>query len=185
MSGLDFLVPILTGVVVVLVWLLVRRRRAAELHPTAHRILFPFLGAAVSRRALDATLRLARAEDAVLVPVYLAQVPLDLPLTAATPGAALAALPVFEAIESRAAAQQIAVDSRIERGRTVRHALRQAIAHERFDRIVVAVATDETDGLAPEDVAWLLERDDCELLVLRPARAETPAQLGVLSNSES
>ncbi len=184
MSGLDFLVPILTAVVLVLGWLLVRRRRAAELHPTAHRILFPFLGSAVSRRALDATLRLARAEDAVLVPVYLAQVPLDLPLTAATPGAALAAMPVFEAIETRAADQGIAVDSRIERGRTVRHALRQAIAHERFDRIVVAVATDETDGLAPEDVAWLLERDDCEILVLRPARRETPQELGALSNSE-
>lgn len=174
MSPLELIAIPLAIAVGVLGVLLVRRRRAAELDPAAHRILFPFVGSAVSLRALDATLRLARAEDAVLVPAYLAPVPMDLPLTAAIPGAALAAMPVFEAIERRAATQGIAVDTRIERGRTVRHALREAIANERFDRIVVAVATPQTDGLAPEDVAWLLERDACEILVLRPGAATRP-----------
>ncbi|MBJ7522161.1 MAG: hypothetical protein JHC84_20840 [Solirubrobacteraceae bacterium] len=32
------------------------------------------------------------------------------------------------------------------------------------------MATPETDGLDPEDVAWLLEREACEILVLRPRR---------------
>src|SRR5262249_26561268 len=36
---------------------------------TTRRILFPFVATALSRRALDAALRLASAEDAVLVPV--------------------------------------------------------------------------------------------------------------------
>jgi hypothetical protein len=165
---------ILAFVVAVLVALLLRRRRSAGIAPTAHRILFPFVGSQVSQRALDATLRLARAEQAVLVPAYLTSVPLDLPMTAATPGAALAAMPVLEAIEHRAADQHIPVDARIVRGRTVRHALREAIAQERFDRIVVPVATAETDGLAPEDAAWLLEKGPCEILVLRPGKATEP-----------
>ncbi|MBJ7328892.1 MAG: universal stress protein [Solirubrobacteraceae bacterium] len=176
MSPLEILSIPLGIAVVVLAVMLIRRREAAQLDPAAHRILFPFVGTAVSQRALDATLRLARAEGAVLVPTYLVPVPLDLPLTAAMPGQALTVMPVLEAIERRAATQHIAVDARIERGRTVRHALREAIAQERFDRIVVPVRTGDTDGLSPEDVAWLLDRATCEVLVLRPARYDSAAE---------
>src|ERR1019366_6397118 len=56
-----------------------RRKRPGRL-PTvgARRILFPFVANALSERALDASLRLARAEGATLVPVFLARVPLHL-----------------------------------------------------------------------------------------------------------
>ena len=83
---------------------------------------------ALSPRALDAALRLARAESATLVPVFLARVPLHLPLDAPLPRQSGVALPLQEAIEQRAAQFGVPVDARIERGRTYRHALRQTIA---------------------------------------------------------
>ena len=124
--------------------------------------------AALSRRALDAALRLARAEEATLVPVFLARVPLHLPLDAPLPRQSGVAIPLQEAIEHRAAAFGVAVDARIERGRTDRHALRQTIAHERFDRIVIAAAADGGPGFDPDDVAWLLDNAPGEIVVLRP-----------------
>ncbi len=83
----------------------------------------PFTGTEISRRAVDAALRLARAEGADLMPAYLAQVPKSLPLDCAIPKEAGRAMSMLEAIEQRAAAQGVAVDSRIERGRSYRHAL--------------------------------------------------------------
>jgi nucleotide-binding universal stress UspA family protein len=132
------------------------------------RILFPFVGSALSRRALDAALRLARAEEATLVPVFLARVPLHLPLDAPLPRQAGIALPLQEAIEQRAAAFAVAVDARIERGRTSRHALRQTITNERFDRIVMAAAVEGGHGFGPADIAWLLEHALGEIVILRP-----------------
>lgn len=174
MSALEIAAVPLAIAVVVLALLLRRRVKSVALDPSARRILFPFVGTAVSQRALDATLRVARAEQAVLVPAYLARVPRDLSLHAAMPGEAAHVLPVLDAIELRAARQGIGVDARIERGRTVRHALRELIAHEQFDRLVVAAATDCTDGFDPDDVAWLLAHAPCEILVLRPTSAERP-----------
>ena len=49
---------------------------------SVHQILLPFTGRAISRRALDAALRIARAENATLMPAYLAIVPMQLPLDA-------------------------------------------------------------------------------------------------------
>ena len=63
------------------------------------KILFPFVGAELSERALQATLRLARAEHAVVVPAYLATVPLPLTLDAPVGRACDEAFAVFEAIE--------------------------------------------------------------------------------------
>jgi hypothetical protein len=60
-------------------------------------------------------------------------------------------------IEPEAAKAGIPVDTRIGRGRTVRHALRGLMETERFDRIVVTVATDSADGFSAEDIAWLLD----------------------------
>ena len=132
------------------------------------RILFPFVASALSQRALDAALRLARAEDATLVPVFLARVPLHLPLDSPLPRQSGIAIPLQEAIEHRAAAFGVPVDARIERGRTDRHALRQTDRHERFDRIVVAAAADGAHGFDPEDIAWVLENAPGEIVVLRP-----------------
>ena len=48
-----------------------RRRTDGAITPAPKRILFPFLGQALSTPAFDAALRLARAEGATLVPAYL------------------------------------------------------------------------------------------------------------------
>jgi len=143
-----------------------RRRR----EPTTRRILFPFVGHALSQPALDATLRLARSQGATLVPAFLAEVPMALPLAASLPRQCAEAMPLLEAIEHRALAQGVPVDARIERGRTYRHAMRELLAHEDYDRIVVAADTNGTDGFGAADVAWLLEHAEGEILVLRPDR---------------
>jgi nucleotide-binding universal stress UspA family protein len=147
------------------------RRRRAALPAPARRILFPFTGTALSDRALDAALRLARADDAALVPVYLAPVPMALVLDAPQPRVCDRAFSVFEAVEQRAARCGVRVDARIEPGRTPRHALREAMRHERFDRIVVAAARGGGDGFGAEDVSWLLRNAPGEVLVLRAASA--------------
>jgi nucleotide-binding universal stress UspA family protein len=139
---------------------------------TVHRILLPFTGAEISRRALDAALRLAHAEHATLMPAYLATVPKKLPLDCAIPAEASRAMPLLETIEQRATSQGVAVDARIERGRSYRHALKRLLGHESFDRVVVpATATGEA-GLSGEDLVWLLDRAPAEVLILRPAPSE-------------
>jgi nucleotide-binding universal stress UspA family protein len=171
--------PVLIIVIVLLaaalVVLVVYHRGSLRQRPTSapprsgtRRILFPFVASALSQRALDAALRLARAEDATLLPVFLARVPLTLPLDSPLPRQASICLPLQEAIEQRAAAFGVPIDARIERGRTYRHALRRTIATERFERIVMAAASDGGPGFGPEDVAWLLEHAPGEIVVLRP-----------------
>ena len=164
----------------------VARRRRRRLTPPARRILFPFIGRALSQPVLDATLRLARAEDATLVPAYLARVPMHLPLAAPLPRQCVEAMPLLEAIERRATHEGVAVDARIERGRTYRHALRELLASEHRDRIVIAADTSGTDGFDAADVAWLLRHAPGEILVLRPAhdrliRAPAPKETLVLA----
>jgi hypothetical protein len=123
----------------------------------------------LSDRALRAALRLAAAEGATLVPVFLARVPLDLPLDAPLPRQCSFGVPLLEVIEQRATEAGVPVDSRIERGRNRRHALRRAIVEERFDRIVIAAASRGSHGFDAEDVAWLLDHASVEIVVLRPS----------------
>ena len=59
-----------------------RRNREAG---GSRRNLFPCIGSTVSQATLDATLRLARAQDATLVPAYLVEVPHHLSLESAAP----------------------------------------------------------------------------------------------------
>jgi hypothetical protein len=151
------------------VTLLIRRRRTDATPLSPRRILFPYVGSQLSISALDAALRIARVEQATLVPAYLAPVPMALPLETPIPRTCDRAFELQEAIEQRAAAAGVPVDGRIGRGRTVRHALRQLLEEERYDRIVVAAATAHTDGLSADDVAWLLEHAPGEVAVLRPA----------------
>lgn len=146
-----------------------QRRTDASITPSARRILFPFVGQALSTPAFDAALRIARAEGATLVPAYLAIVPLSVKLDTPLKKQAGDALPLLEAIEQRAATQGVPVDSRIEAGRSVRHALRLLMEHETFDRVVAAGATNG-DGFSSDDVAWLLEHAPEEILILRPKR---------------
>ncbi|WP_445151303.1 universal stress protein [Baekduia sp. Peel2402] len=147
-----------------------RRRRAhAERPETVRRILLPFTGSSISRRAFDAAVRLARAENATLMPCYLATVPLNLPLDAALPAQCLRAMPLLETIEQRAIAQDVAIDGRIVRGRTHRDALRRILSDERFDRVIVSAEHQLGPGFTGDDLVWLLDRADAEVLILRPA----------------
>lgn len=143
-------------------------KRAAT---TDRRILFPFLGSVLSERTLEATLRLARVQNATLIPCYLAIVPQTLALEAPLGRECDGALALLELIEQRAAKEGVPVDSRIERGRTTRHALADALDHERFDALVIPARTSTSDGFEPEDVAWALESAGGEVLVLRPEKS--------------
>jgi nucleotide-binding universal stress UspA family protein len=107
----------------------------------------------------------------------MARVPLHLPLDAPLLSQSRVAIDLQEAIEQRASAFGISVDARVERGRTTRHALRQTIAHEQFDRIVIAAAPHGGHGFDPDDVAWLLDNAPGEIVVLRPGAEDqlTPA----------
>lgn len=163
---LILLVGLVAGAVIAV--LVVRRRRVEPAQRT-RRILFPYVGTQLSLSALDAALRISRVENATLVPAYLAPVPMAVPLDTPIPRACDEAFELQEAIEQRATAAGVPVDGRIGRGRTVRHALRQLLAEERYDRIVVAAATARTDGLSSADVAWLLEHAPGEVAILRPA----------------
>lgn len=156
-------------------YLLARRWRVgrrAEKPEAVHRILLPFTGMEISRRALDAALRLSRAEDATLMPAYLATVPKRVPLDCAIPREAGQAMPMLEAIEQRATAQDVPVDSRIERGRSYRHALARLLEAEPVDRVVVPAEATGPNGLSGDDLIWLLERAPAEVLILRPAPSD-------------
>jgi nucleotide-binding universal stress UspA family protein len=131
-------------------------------------ILLPFTGTEISRRAVDAALRLARAEGATLMPAYLAEVPKTLPLDCSIPNEAAQAMAMLEAIEQRAGAKGVPVDARIERGRTYRHALARLLAEEDFDRVVVSAGATGTQGLSGDDLVWLLEKAPAEVMILRP-----------------
>jgi nucleotide-binding universal stress UspA family protein len=143
------------------------RRRGAE-GDVVHHILLPFTGTEISRRAVDAALRLAKAEGATLMPAYLAEVPKTLPLDCPIPKEAAQAMAMLEAIEQRATAKDVPVDARIERGRTYRHALARLLGDESFDRVVVSAGATGTQGLSGDDLVWLLERAPAEVMILRP-----------------
>jgi nucleotide-binding universal stress UspA family protein len=145
-----------------------RRGRGGGEPDEVRQILLPFTGTEISRRAVDAALRLARAENATLMPAYLAQVPKSLPLDCAIPKQAARAMPMLEAIEQRAGAQGVPVDARIERGRSYRHALARLLDGEEFDRVVVSATATGATGFSGDDLVWLLEKAPAEVLILRP-----------------
>jgi nucleotide-binding universal stress UspA family protein len=156
-------------------YLLARSRRwerRSERPEAVRRILLPFTGTEISRRALDAALRLALAEGATLMPAYLATVPKRLPLDCPLPKEAAKAMPMLEAIEQRARTQGVGVDARIERGRSYRHALAALLGHEAFDRVVVPASAPGSKGLSGDDLVWLLDRAPAEVVILRPAQSD-------------
>lgn len=140
--------------------------------PSCRRILLPFTGPGVSRRVLDAALRLAAAEHATLMPAYLARVPRQLPLDAPLPRQSGIAMPVLEAIEQAATRQEVAVDARVARGRTFRHALESLLDDEPVDRVIVPATDGPHAGLSGTDLVWLLEGAPAEVLILRPRPQE-------------
>ncbi len=139
------------------------RRRPRPAYAGRGRILVPFSGA-LDRTVLDAAIRIARAEESVLVPAYLLVVPLQYPEDSARKEQVAMAMPLLEAVEQEALRAHVPVDARIEKGRSLTHALSRLWDVERFDRIV-APAT----GFSPKDLAWVLTHAPSETIVLRPA----------------
>ncbi len=155
-------------------WLPPHGRRPARHRPqSVKRILLPFTGQAISRRAFEAAVRLAKAEDATIMPALLATVPLTLPLDSALPGQCNGGMELLEAIEQRAAGQGIPVDAHVARGRTYRDALQHLLEQEQFDRVIVSATDSPRVGLSGDDLEWLLERVPAEVMILRPAPEDT------------
>ncbi|MGH2831745.1 MAG: hypothetical protein ACRDK2_03140 [Solirubrobacteraceae bacterium] len=155
-----------------------RRTLALQRVSPVRRIAFPFTGENLSEPALVAALRIARAEGATLMPIYLALVPHRLAVDVPLPREGELALTLLEAIDQRAARAEVQVDARIERGRTVRHALRELMAHQSFERMVVAAeANSQVGGFTPDDVAWLMANVQAEVIALRPAVDGQPQTL--------
>jgi hypothetical protein len=136
------------------------------------RILLPFTGTSISRRSLEAAIRLARAEDAIIMPAFLANVPRHLPIDAPLSAQCLQAMPLLEAIEQKAIAAGVQVDARVGRGRSYRDALRHVIAAEPVDRIIVSASANPRTGLNAQDLQWLLSKVPSEVLILRPGPAD-------------
>jgi len=150
------------------------RRRAREERPIATRqILLPFTGTTLSRRALEAAMRLARVEGATLMPAFLATVPLHQSLESPVPKQCAIGMPLLEAIEQRAVAEGVPVDARVERGRSYRHALSRLLEREHFDRVILSAADDPRTGLYGEDLLWAIDHADAEVMILRPAPQDT------------
>jgi nucleotide-binding universal stress UspA family protein len=155
-------------------WLPPHGRRLTRDRPRpVNRILLPFTGPEISRRAFEAAVRLAKAEGATLMPALLATVPRTLPLDSPLPAQCTFAMPLLEAIEQRAEAQGVPVDARVAQGRTYRDALRRLLDEESFDRIIVSASNSRRNGLSAEDLEWMLERVPAEVLILRPAPEDT------------
>jgi hypothetical protein len=172
------LVVVLAALVVVLAGALLYRsrpRRSAKATPGGRRVLVPFTGGNLEPTVLDAAIRIASAEDAVLVPAYLLIVPLqyseDSPLTEQVK----VAVPLLEAVEHAALRAGVAVDARIEKGRTPAHALRRLWGVEQFDRVIAPAPTEDRVGFSPKDLTWILANAPAETLVLKPSPAAEPS----------
>jgi universal stress protein family protein len=146
-----------------------RPPRALRVPKGGRRILVPFTGGDLDPAVLDAAIRVARAEEAVLVPAYLLVVPLeyseDSPLTQEVE----VAMPVLEAVEHAALRAGVPVDARIEKGRTPKHALARLWEVERFDRVIAPARAYGHGGFSPKDLTWILAHAPAETLVLRPS----------------
>ena len=168
------LIGLVVGVAVGLVAPGLRRswHRSEELTPTRH-ILLPFTATTLSRRALEAAIRLALAEDATFMPAFLATVPMTLPLESPLPRQAQVGMPLLETIEQRATACGVVVDSRVQAGRTYRHALERLLATEQFDRVIVSATESLQTGLSGPDLLWLLTHTEAEVMILKPESRDT------------
>jgi hypothetical protein len=159
----DVVVPLLAAAAAAGLVLAVRRRPRRAAYVGKRRVLVPFSGA-LDETVLDAAIRIAHAEEAVLVPAYLLVVPLQYPEDSARKEHVEVAMPLLEAVEQAALRARVPVDARIEKGRSLTHALRRLWDVERFDRIVAPAP-----GFSAKELAWILTHAPAETIVLRPA----------------
>jgi hypothetical protein len=170
-SALDGILALfVAGLALAVAVLLVRRRAPRRLPVRAgqRRILVPFSGS-LERSVLDAAIRIARAEDAVLVPAYLLVVPLRYAEDSPQREQVKLAMPLLEAVEHAALRAGVPVDARIEKGRTLTHAVKRLWEAEEFDRIVAPAPSNGREGFTEKELAWLLTHAPTETLVLKPA----------------
>lgn len=137
--------------------------------PGSRRILVPFTGGTLDPTVLAASIRLARAEDATLVPAYLLLVPLRYSEESPLAEEVAIAMPLLEAVEHAALRAGVPVDARIEKGRSPTHALRRLWEVERFDRLVAPAPANSHGGFTPKELTWILTHAPAETVVLRPA----------------
>ena len=115
---------------------------------------------------LNAAIRIARAQESTLVAAYLLVVPLQYPEDAPRRDQVAVAVPLLEAVELAALRAGVPVDARIEKGRSLTHALRRLWEVESFERIVAPAS-----GFSAKELAWILTNAPAETIVLRPAPA--------------
>jgi nucleotide-binding universal stress UspA family protein len=143
-------------------------RRPRPVAPGCRRILVPFTNGELDPVVLDAAIRIARFEEATLVPAYLIVTPLDFDLDAPMHNQVAQAVPLLEAVEHAGLRAGLAVDARVETGRSPTHALQRLWEVERFDRIVAPAPAPRGHGFTPKELQWILEHAPCETLILRP-----------------
>jgi len=125
---------------------------------------------------LAGAIRIAHAEEAVLVPAYLLLLPLELGPESPATAEVEVAMPLLEAVEQAALREGVPVDARIERGRTAIHALGRLWEVEHFDRIIVPAG--QRSGFTAKDLAWILTHAPSETLILKPALESRAAERG-------
>jgi hypothetical protein len=171
----------LLGVIAVLVVVaaaaVVRRRPPKRLAAPAgaRRILVPFTGQ-LDQTVLGAAIRIAKAEEAVLVTAYLLIVPLRYAEDSPLRDEVNVAMPLLEAVELAALRAGVPVDARIEKGRTPTHALRRLWEVEQFDRIVAPAPANGRGTFTEKELAWLLTNAPAETVVLKPPPAGQPSR---------
>jgi hypothetical protein len=131
-------------------------------------VLVPFTRGQLDPAVLAAAIRIARAEEATLVPAYLVVTPAEFALEAPMQRQVELAMPLLEAVEHAALKAGVPVDARIESGRTAVHALQRLWAVEHFDRIVVPAPPGREPGFTPKDLMWILTHAPGETVILRP-----------------
>jgi hypothetical protein len=154
------------AVVAAAAWL---RRSRHPAYEGKGRILVPFSGA-LDPVVLGAAIRIARAEEAVLVAAYLLIVPLQYPEDSPQKEQVAVALPLLEAVELAALRAGVPVDARIEKGRSLTHSLRRLWEVERFERIVAPAS-----GFTAKELAWILTHAPTETIVLSPTASTIAA----------
>ena len=136
--------------------------------PGSRRVLVPFTRGHLDPTVLDAAIRIARAEDATLVPAYSILIPMELALDAPMSQECGMAIPLLEAVERAASRAGVPVDARVESGRTPIHALERLWAVEHFDRIVIPAPAGREPGFTPKELLWMLTHAPSETVILRP-----------------
>jgi hypothetical protein len=155
----------------------IRRRLARRRGEGRRRLLVPFTSGELDPTVLAAAIRIARAENATLVPAYLLVMPWELSDSSPMQQQVTVAMPLLEAVEHAALRAGVRVDERVETGRSPTHALGKLWAAEHFDRTVVPAPIGRGPGFQPKDITWILGHAPMETLILRPEAADDSEQL--------